>query len=263
MKVSLIQMNVAFGMPRDNFEKTNRLLLQAKEEQPDVIVLPELWNTGFFPKENLYEMADDYASETRTLCAIFSVEKNVNVLAGSVTERRQHRLYNASYAFDRNGSTVGQYDKMHLFSPMGENAVYTPGDHLGLFQFDGVKCGVEICYDIRFPELTRAMALKGLDVLFQVAQWPVQRLDHLHTLAKARAIENQCFVCVCNGCGIAPGTQFGGGSRVFSPTGKTLAMADGTEQIISADLDLTILPELRNEINVFNDRRKNILEELI
>lgn len=258
MKVSLIQMNVAFGMPRENFEKANRLLLQAAENQPDVIVLPELWNTGFFPKENLYEQADDYASETRTLCAIFSAEKNVNVLAGSVTERRRNQLFNACYAFDRTGGTVGRYDKTHLFSPMGENLSYTPGDHLGLFQFDDVKCGVEICYDIRFPELTRAMAVKGLDLLFIVAQWPVQRLEHLHALAKARAIENQCFVCVCNGCGEAPDDRFAGGSCVFSPIGKELVMADGSEQILNAELDLSSLSALRERFNVFSDRRTDI-----
>ena len=258
MRVSLIQMDAAFGMPRENFEKANRLLEQAAQTQPDVIVLPELWNTGFFPKENLYEMADDYASETRTLCAIFSAEHNVNVLAGSVTEHRRNRLFNASYAFDRTGSTVGRYDKTHLFSPMGENLSYTQGDHLGSFQFDGVKCGVVICYDIRFPELTRALAIKGLDILFVVAQWPVQRLEHLHALAKARAIENQCFVCVCNGCGQAPGTTFGGGSCVFSPTGKALATADGSERILTTELDLSVLPALRENINVFADRREDL-----
>lgn len=263
MKISLIQIDVAFGEPQRNFAAAERLLARAAEDQPDVIVLPELWNTGFFPKDDLPALADDNAARTKALCGAFAAEQRVNLLAGSVTERRNDRHYNACYAFDRAGNAVGRYDKLHLFSPMGENTYFAPGGHLGLFQFDGVNCGVEICYDLRFPEQARAMAVKGMDVMFVVAQWPVQRLDHLHTLAKARAIENQCFVCVCNGCGIAPGTQFGGGSRVFSPTGKTLAMADGTEQIISSDLDLTILPELRNEINVFNDRRKIILEELI
>ena len=261
MKVSLIQMDAAFGMPRENFDKANRMLSQTAKAQPDVIVLPELWNTGFFPRENLFELADDYASQTRTLCAIFSAEHNVNVLAGSVTERRQNRLYNACYAFARTGSTVGRYDKTHLFSPMGENTCYTPGDHLGLFQFDGVKCGVVICYDIRFPELSRALAVKGLDVLFVVAQWPQQRMEHLHALAKARAIENQCYVCVCNGCGEAPGVSFGGGSCVFSPTGKALAMADGNEQIVTAEIDLSVLPALRVRFNVFADRRPDIYEK--
>ena len=255
MKVSLIQMDVAFADPQRNYDAAERLMTQALTKEPDVIVLPELWNTGFFPREGLYEMADDYASETRTLCAIISAEKAVNVLAGSVTERRRNKLFNACYAFDRSGSTVGRYDKTHLFSPMGENAAFTPGDHLGFFQFDGVKCGVVICYDIRFPELARAMALKGMDVLFVVAQWPVQRLEHLHTLARARAIENQCFVCVCNGCGQAPGTTFGGGSMIVDPLGSVIAEADGSEQIVTAELDLSVLDGIRTAIPVFQDRR--------
>ena len=254
MKVSLIQMDAAFGEPARNYDAAERLMARAAEDQPDVIVLPELWNTGFFPQENLAELADPIAARTKVLCSMFANERQVNVVAGSVAERRGEKVYNACYVFDRTGYIPAAYDKLHLFSPMGENLFFTPGNHLGWFQLDGVNCGVEICYDLRFPEQARAMALKGMDVLFVVAQWPVQRLDHLHTLAKARAIENQCFVCVCNGCGQAPGTTFGGGSCVFSPLGETLAMADGKEQIVTAELDLSTLADIRRAINVFRDR---------
>ena len=254
MKISLIQMNAAFGSPEDNYKRGSALMEQAARLSPDVIVLPELWNTGFFPRKNLPALSDPEGARTKALCGEFAAKHNVNIIAGSVSTLRDGRVYNTSYAFDRQGDTVASYDKLHLFSPMGENDFFAPGDSLGLFQLDGVNCGTMICYDLRFPEQARAMALKGLDVLFLPAQWPVQRLDHLHTLAKARAIENQCFVCVCNGCGQAPGATFGGASRVFSPLGETLAQADGTEQILTAELDLSVLPSVRSTINVMQDR---------
>ncbi|MBQ6118840.1 MAG: carbon-nitrogen family hydrolase [Clostridia bacterium] len=258
MKVALIQMDVAFGEPERNFEKAELLLARAAEHQPDAIVLPELWNTGFFPRENLFALADPIAAQTKVLCSMFANEHQVNIVAGSVAERRGKELYNACYIFDRTGFIPASYEKLHLFSTMEENLSFTPGKHLGWFQLDGVNCGAEICYDLRFPEQARAMALKGMDVMFVAAQWPVQRIETLHTLAKARAIENLCFVCVCNACGQAPGTDFGGGSCVFSPLGETLAIADDTEQIVTAVLDLSVLPDIRSKINVFRDRRTDI-----
>ena len=254
MKISLIQMNVAIGRTEENFSRAAGLLEQAAATGADVILLPELWNTGFFPTENLSGLADPDGGRAKALCAAFAACHGVNLAAGSVTTLRDRKVFNTAYVFDRSGATVCAYDKIHLFSPMRENDFFISGDHLGLFQLDGINCGIEICYDLRFPEQARAMAVRGMDVMFLSAQWPVQRLDHLHTLAKARAIENQCFVCVCNACGTAPGTQFGGASCVFSPLGETLTMADGTEQILTVGLDLSALDGIRNAIPVFQDR---------
>lgn len=254
MRIVLIQMNVAFGQTEENFSRAAGLLEQAAATGADVILLPELWNTGFFPAENLSGLADPDGGRVNALCAAFAASHGVHLISGSAAVLRDGNVYNTAYVFNREGAALCAYDKLHLFSPMGETDFFTPGEHLGLFQLDGVNCGVEICYDLRFPEQAQAMALRGMDVMFLCAQWPVQRLDHLHTLAKARAIENQCFVVVCNGCGAAPGTRFGGGSCVFSPLGETLCMADGTEQIISAELDLSVLDGIRKAIPVFQDR---------
>ena len=180
MRITCIQMDVAFARPEENFRQAEALVRQAaKEEQPDVILLPELWNTGFFPKEGLDELADPDGQRTAALCGGLARELGVNLVAGSVACLREGKRYNTAMAFDRQGALVGSYDKTHLFSPMEEDVYFQAGDHLAVFPLDDTLCGLLICYDLRFPELTRTLALQGVQVLFLVAQWPVQRAGHL------------------------------------------------------------------------------------
>ena len=115
-----------------------------------------------------------------------------------------------------------------------------------------------ICYDVRFLELVRTMALPGLDILFIPAQWPALRKFHWDTLTAARAIENQIFVVACNSCGSAGDTVYGGSSHIYDPWGNTLAAAGEGETIISADLDFSVIEGIRQSINVYRDRRPEL-----
>jgi len=160
--------------------------------------------------------------------------------------------------FDRTGNCIASYDKTHLFTPMGEDQYYTPGDHLCRFKLDGKDCALIICYDIRFPELTRTLTVAGLDMLFVVAQWPKIRTFHLRSLTTARAIENQMFLVCCNSCGTAGDTVYGGNSAIIDPWGETIALAGETESIITADCDMRILDNIRYSIPVFRDRRPEL-----
>ena len=135
------------------------------------------------------------------------------------------RVYNTAYVFDRQGACLAAYDKTHLFTPMGEHEHYAAGDHLTTFSLDGHKCGLLICYDLRFPELFRTLALQGVELLLLPAQWPAARRYHWETLTAARAIENQFFLAACNSCGTAGETVFGGASRILGPRGELLAAA--------------------------------------
>ena len=116
---------------------------------------------------------------------------------------RNGKIYNTACVFDRAGACIAEYDKTHPFTPMGEHKVYTPGDHLVTFTLDSVRCGLLICYEVRFPELWRTLALRGAQVMFLPAQWTAARQYHWETLTAARAIENQLFVVSCNACGEA------------------------------------------------------------
>lgn len=258
MKVACLQMNMVLAAPEENFAHAAQLVEQAMQDAPDVLVLPETWNTGFFPKENLPSLCDQDGQQVKDVFGTLAKKFHVNIVAGSVSNVRSGKVYNTAYVFDREGCCVASYDKTHLFTPMGEDDFYTPGDHLCRFTLDGVQCGLIICYDIRFPELTRSLTVPGLDMLFVVSQWPKVRTFHLRSLTTARAIENQMFVCCCNSCGVAGETIYGGNSAIIDPWGETITLAGETEEIITADCDLQILTNIRGSIPVFRDRRPEL-----
>lgn len=258
MKVSCVQMNMRLGDPAYNYHHAEELIRQAAGEQPDLILLPETWNTGFFPKDHLEDLADNDLEETDRRIGKLAEELKVTILAGSVANRRGNHIYNTAAVYSPEGKRISSYNKVHLFSPMGEHKSFTPGGEPGRFEAAGVKCGLMICYDLRFPEWTRKLALEGIDILFVVSQWPDIRIPHLKTLAKARAIENQIFVVCCNSCGRAESTQYGGCSSMIDPWGEELAAAGAEEEIITAKLNLGVLNEIRSSINVFADRRPSL-----
>ena len=262
MKVSCLQMNMKLGCPEENFAHAEQLICNAMKDTPDVLVLPETWNTGFFPKGNLAELSCKDGDEVKSCIGALAKQYGVNIVAGSVSNVRDGKVFNTAMVFDRGGECIAEYDKTHLFTPMGEHDFYTCGDHLCRFTLGGVKCGVIICYDVRFPELTRCLALQGLDMLFVVSQWPKERIFHLRTLSTARAIENQMFVVCCNSCGTAGKTVYGGNSAIIEPFGKTLALAGEKEEIVSAICDMQILSDIGGSIPVFSDRRPELYLEI-
>lgn len=258
MVLSCVQMNVLAGQPERNFARAEALLLKAAQSNPDVIVLPETWNTGFAPAIVTPALADENGARTKQMLSRLASERSVNIVGGSVATLRNGKLYNTCYVFSRTGECVAEYDKTHLFSPAGEHKTFTAGENLARFSLDGVPCAVIICYDVRFPELVRSLALPGVDILFVVAQWPKSRVKQLDLMLRARAIENQCYAALCNGCGTAAGTVFGGGSAVVGPLGETLASAGRGERIIRATLDVSRLNPMRAALPVLQDRRPEL-----
>lgn len=256
MKISCIQMDMRLGEADCNFAHAEELVRAAVEaERPDVVVLPETWNTGFFPKD-LSSCADNDGARTKAVFSALAKELNVNIVCGSVANKRVEGYFNTAYVFDRTGTVVAEYDKTHLFTPSGEHESFQCGWHTCRFELDGRRCGLIICYDIRFPELTRTMALEGMDLLFVVAQWPEKRIVHLETLARARAIENQMFLALCNAAAVDTGCT--GRSAVIDPWGEYLAHAGAAEETITAEADFSVIEGIRSSINVFRDRRPEL-----
>lgn len=259
MRVSCIQLDMKFCDVQDNYARVQELIYNTvKKENTDVVVLPETWSTGYYPQNDLMSFCEADGAEIKKTFSLVARNLNVNIVAGSIANVKNGRVYNTAYIFNRAGEVVGEYDKTHLFTPMDEHKFFEYGNKTVTFELDGHKCGIVICYDIRFPELVRSLALEGIEMLFVVSQWPDKRIEHLKTLAKARAIENQMFVAVCNSCGKAEDVQFGGISMIIDPWGNVLTSADENESVITADCDFDIIKEIRNSINVFNDRKTQI-----
>lgn len=256
MKVTLVQLDSFFEDISKNFSKVEEILSKTKET--DVVIFPETWNTGFFPKNKIETFADKDGKRTKEIFSKFCLKNNINAVAGSILNEKNDKIYNTSYIFDRKGQVIADYDKIHLFSPAGENDYFISGNKITTFEIDGVLCGVVICYDIRFLELVRSLALKDIKILFVVAQWPDVRVEHWELINRVRAIENQMFVVAVNGCGKAGDVKNGGHSLVIDPWGKILLSLGDTEEIKSIDLDLSIVDDIRKRINIYNDRKPNL-----
>lgn len=254
MKISLIQSDILFGQPEENIERMVGYLKKAMENQPDVIVLPELWTTGY-DLTRIREIGDLDGQETQRLFSSFARDYHVNLVLGSIAEVREEGVYNTSYVFNREGEIDSAYSKVHLFRLMEEEKYLAPGKQHGQFQLDGVSAAVMICYDIRFPEFTRKLALDGTKILFVPAEWPHPRLHHWRTLLMARAIENQMFVVACNRVGHGAGTDFFGHSMVINPWGEVIVEGDESEAILTADVRVEEVDEVRKKIPIFEDRR--------
>lgn len=256
IRTALIQMDIQTGEADVNFERVVQKLTEAvkQPQKPDLIVLPEMWNTGY-ALERIQTLADKNGERTKRFLGEFARKHQVMIVGGSVAEKRGEHVYNTMYVFDRAGQEIGCYSKIHLFRLMDEHIYLHGGDEPGNFALEGIPSGGMICYDIRFPELARRHALEGVKLLIIPAQWPHPRLHHWRTLLQARAIENQFYVLACNRCGANGNTKFFGHSMIIDPWGEILAEAGEEEQILYAEIDLQEVDDIRQKIPVFHDRR--------
>lgn len=258
MKVSVLQLDLHYNNPDKNFNVILDHIVECVEsDKPDVIVLPEMWNVSFFPKD-LKETADEGGHRTRKFLSDLSRKYRINIVGGSVAIKSGDVFYNTSYTYNRKGELVHTYNKVHLFSLAEEDRHFQVGESLGVFELEGVKVGVATCYDLRFVEWIRMMALEGIEILFVPAAWPHPRQKPWQTLLKARAIENQIFVIGVNSSGSTDTLDFCGHSVVLDPQGEVLAEAGEKEAVFTTELDLLRLKEVREEIGIYQDRRPDL-----
>ena len=259
MKIAIVQIDISFADPVRNFAKVDKVIKEAVKVGTDVIVLPEMWNTGY-ALDRLDDLADANGEQTKKLLSRLAKEYSVNIVGGSVATKKNDKFYNTMYVFNRAGEVVSEYDKAHLFKLMDEHLFMSAGEQANIFTLDGVMCGGIICYDLRFPEWTRTHVLQGAAIMFVPAQWPKIRIDHWQLLLQARAIENQCYVVAVNRTGFDPKNEFNGHSMVIAPWGDVLLSGEAGEDIFYTDLDLQEVKRVREAIPVFKDRRTNLYE---
>ncbi|MGE5675679.1 MAG: carbon-nitrogen family hydrolase [Mycobacterium leprae] len=253
MRVALVQMDIRLGAPAENRAHAADLVRQAAAGA-DLVMLPEMWSTGYALPDLADNLADRDGEPTGRFLSALAAECGV-YLAGSVADQRGGKVYNSATVYGPGGARLAEYSKVHLVPMMEEERYLTAGERAVVADLGGVKAGLAICYDLRFPELHRSMALAGAELLLIPAEWPVQRLHHWRTLLMARAIENQCYVLGCNRVGRDNANQFPGHSLVVDPWGEILAEGGEGESILYAEIDLGKVAEIRARVPVFRDRR--------
>ncbi len=257
MKIAAIQLDAVLGQVEANYAAVEKAIGEAAHTGADIVVLPEMWNTSFYPT-NVQDLADDQGKRTQHVLMTLAKTYGIHIVGGSVAVRKENSVYNTTYIVNRQGQIVGTYDKVHLFAPGGEDAVFQAGNALSVFTLDGITMASIICYDLRFTEWVRMAALQGAKVLFVPAAWPDVRIDHWQILNRARAIENQLVVVAVNQCGVAGTLQFGGHSMIIDPLGNVLAEEEKEPAILTADVNIEAIDSIRETINVFRDRRPSL-----
>ena len=258
MKLALVQLQVLEKNKAGNVAHGLELLRQAAKEH-DIVVLPEVWPTGY-SLGHLQQEAESFESDLiKDICQI-AKENECSILAGSIPMSHDGKIYNTSVAVSKNGSIVNYYDKVHLFGLFNEEQFFAPGQRFNAFELDGICCGSTICYDLRFPELYRHLALQGAKIIFCPAEWPEARGDIWRLLAQARAAENHLFMVAVNCAGTFKGAPFYGHSMVVAPSGKILAEAGMAEEVISCEIDLAAIDKVRSRLNALSDVRKELIQ---
>ena len=244
-----LQFDVQQGAVEENVGTVCRLLDKLTPPAGAVILLPELWATGF-----AYDRLDELAGHTPELLKKLqnlAAEHDI-LLAGSLPEQSQTEtgtcFFNTLFVTGPQGP-LGSYRKQRLFAPMGEDQHFTAGDCPAPINTAQGKLAGLVCYDLRFPELAKLQAAQGAGLLLISAQWPAARLHHWRTLIQARAIENQMFVAACNRTGTTGDTTFAGHSMIVAPDGTILTEADDQEATGSTRLDADLLAQARGLFN--------------
>lgn len=251
INAAAIQFNVKQGDVDANLVYVREALTRAAGQGANLVVLPEMWSSGF-----AYKTLNELALRTRGIVdELLELSRELKlVIVGSMPEPNGDKVFNTIYVVD-NGTLAGVYRKIHLFSLLGEDKAFSGGDRWLLAETSIGKIGVIICYDLRFPELSRRLALEGAQVICVPAQWPKPRLEHWRTLLRARAMENQLFVVSCNACGLIGKLDFFGASMIINAKGDVLAEAGEEQCEIMAQMEMQEMIDWRAQIPCFTDRK--------
>jgi predicted amidohydrolase len=250
-----LQFDITWENKQSNFAKVRRLLAQAAPQKGSLVVLPEMFGTGF--SMNVAQVAEAYGGETEQFLAATAKESGIYLIAGAAMRGRDGRARNKALVFSPTGELLAFYAKMRPFTPGGEREHYVAGGHPVTFKWDETTVSPFVCYDLRFPELFREAAAAHQPELFVViASWPDKRIHHWVALLQARAIENQAYVIGVNRIGTDPFYTYSGRSLIVDPQGTSLADGGSAEVVISAELDLPNLRKYREGLPFLADMKR-------
>ncbi|MEU4113582.1 carbon-nitrogen family hydrolase [Kitasatospora sp. NPDC028055] len=255
MRASLIQLAVSDAEPAAERRARAASLVRA-QQGADLVVLPELWPLGGFAHDLWSEGAETLDGPTSDAMAAAARAAGVWLHAGSIVERDPDGpIYNTSMLFAPDGELVHTYRKIHRFGfDSGEAVVMGAGQEIVTAPTEFGTLGLATCYDLRFPELFRALLDAGAQLLVVPAAWPAKRREHWTLLARARAVEEQAFVLACNTAGTHAGVEQAGHSIVVDPWGRVLAEAGAAEEVLTVEFDPAEVGRAREEFPVLRDR---------
>ncbi len=254
MKAALIQLNIVWEDRQRNYEKAESFAKMAAGDSCDLIVLPEMFNTGF--SMDLATTPDEGIGATTSALSEIARKNNINLIAGfPIKAPGEDKGRNMAVAYDRKGMLMATYTKMHPFCLADEQKYYIAGDNVTTFDIDGVPSSIFICYDLRFPEVFRKVA-KRVQAIFVIANWPSERVEHWNALLKARAIENQCFLIGVNRTGIdGNGICYSGSSCIIDPMGSFICSGGESDEYIVCVFDPGRVNEVRSKFPFLKDMR--------
>ena len=261
MKIAAAQIACTLGDLSANLRTMRDFADRAKAAGAELVIFPEMADTGYtmqIIREQARPWSEGAVPELQEIARTLAI-----AIISGVSEREASVIYNSQVVVDATGAIVAKYRKTHLFAPIEEDKCCAPGQELASIALGPFKVGLTICYDLRFPEIYRALAVDhGVNVFVISSAWPFPRVEHLRVLATARAIENQSYVVLANRVGRDGGAPFCGSSAVIDPYGVVVAAASADRaELIVADLSQEVLDTVRERMPVFAHRRPELFEQ--
>ena len=268
IKIALCQMNVIDNKQK-NIEKATSMINEAVSYGSNFIVLPEMFNCPYSNDKFIEYAEDQESSVTLENISKLAKENSTYILAGSIPEKENSKIYNTSFLFDKNGSIIAKHRKMHLFDIDVKGEIYfkesdtlTPGNEFTVADTDFGKIGIGICYDVRFPQLAQINVAKGANILFYPGAFNMTTGPaHWELLFRSRALDNQVF-CI----GVAPALNKNasyhsyGHSIAVNPWGEVICQLSQKEELKIVEIDLDEIKKVRNEIPVLKNKRNDLYE---
>ena len=254
MHLAGIQFDIAWENRAANFAKVTALLERNPPPRGSLVALPEMFPSGF--SMNVAAIAEDEARSIEKFCRDIARRFGTYLIAGLTVRAGGDRGRNESLIMTPSGEVLARYHKLHPYAD--ERNHYLAGAEIVTFKWNDATVSPFICYDLRFPEAFRAAMQRGAEVMVVIANWPVTRIEHWLTLARARAIENQCYVLAVNRIGVDPNVSYCGRSMIVDFRGDVIADAGGEEAIITAPIDLAALRKYRADLPFLIDARGDL-----
>ncbi|MGM0420964.1 MAG: nitrilase-related carbon-nitrogen hydrolase [Bacillota bacterium] len=261
MQVASIQLEVQEGESKESrishADKMIDLSVEKANDSSnlDLVLLPELWNVGFFEFERYKKESEEIQGKTFSFLANKAFEHDIYIYGGTIVEKAGNELFNTALFIGPNGNLLASYRKIHIFSYFGskEGEYITPGDKPIVVKTELANFGLSTCYDLRFPEVYRQEMQKGAEVFLVTSCWSFPRVENWVALNQVRATENVAYLISCNATGNVRGHMHLGHSMIVDPWGLPIASSGSKEDIIMADINLQEIEDARNRFPALND----------